>query len=65
MKLTTIYSHLRNDMSNIEKDLEKTIEAQHSILQDASQQLLKAGGNEFALFLCFCLHNSEKMIPNG
>ncbi|WP_349407569.1 heptaprenyl diphosphate synthase component II [Pseudalkalibacillus sp. SCS-8] len=44
MKLTTIYSHLRNDMSNIEKDLEKTIEAQHSILQDASQQLLKAGG---------------------
>jgi heptaprenyl diphosphate synthase len=44
MKLTTIYSHLRNDLSTIEKDLEKTIEAQHSILQDASTQLLKAGG---------------------
>ncbi|WP_261129133.1 heptaprenyl diphosphate synthase component II [Bacillus sp. Marseille-Q3570] len=44
MKLTTIYSHLRNDLSTIENDLEKTIEAQHSILQDASIQLLKAGG---------------------
>ncbi len=44
MKLTTIYSHLRTDLSTIEKDLEKTIEAQHSILQDASTQLLKAGG---------------------
>ncbi|MCF6137577.1 heptaprenyl diphosphate synthase component II [Pseudalkalibacillus berkeleyi] len=44
MKLTTIYSHLRSDLSTIEKDLEKTIEAQHAILQDASTQLLKAGG---------------------
>ncbi|WP_408006528.1 heptaprenyl diphosphate synthase component II [Pseudalkalibacillus sp. A8] len=44
MKLTTIYSHLRNELSTIENDLEKTIEAQHSILQDASIQLLKAGG---------------------
>ncbi|WP_257347702.1 heptaprenyl diphosphate synthase component II [Pseudalkalibacillus decolorationis] len=44
MKLTTIYSHLRNDLSMVEKDLERTIEAQHSILQEASSQLLKAGG---------------------
>ncbi|WLD91828.1 heptaprenyl diphosphate synthase component II [Alkalihalobacillus sp. AL-G] len=44
MKLTTIYSHLRSDLSLVEKDLERTIGAQHSILQDASIQLLKAGG---------------------
>ncbi|PYZ94509.1 heptaprenyl diphosphate synthase component II [Salipaludibacillus keqinensis] len=44
MKLTDIYWHLRSDIIKIEKDIEKNINANHPILQEASSHLLKAGG---------------------
>jgi heptaprenyl diphosphate synthase len=44
MKVASIYSYLRKDLTYIEQELENTIEAQHPILQYASHQLLKAGG---------------------
>ncbi|RBW70284.1 heptaprenyl diphosphate synthase component II [Bacillus taeanensis] len=44
MKLTTLYASLRSDLSYVEKELEKIVEAKHPILQQASFELLKAGG---------------------
>lgn len=44
MRLTDIYWHLRSDITRIEKEIEKTIDAQHPVLQEASSHLLKAGG---------------------
>ncbi|UCZ54776.1 heptaprenyl diphosphate synthase component II [Bacillus shivajii] len=44
MKLTDIYWHLRSDISKIEKEIEKNIDAEHPVLQEASSHLLKAGG---------------------
>lgn len=44
MSLTDIYWDLRGDINKIEKSLEGTIQAQHLTLQQASSQLLKAGG---------------------
>jgi heptaprenyl diphosphate synthase len=44
MKITTLYASLRSDLSYVEKELEKIVEAKHPILQQASFELLKAGG---------------------
>ncbi|GEL08118.1 heptaprenyl diphosphate synthase component II [Salisediminibacterium halotolerans] len=44
MKLSDIYWYLKQDISKIEKEIEKTIDADHAILQEASSHLLKAGG---------------------
>lgn len=44
MSLASLYSYLKKDLNYIEEELEKTIEAQHPILQEASHRLLKAGG---------------------
>ncbi|WP_096188627.1 heptaprenyl diphosphate synthase component II [Evansella halocellulosilytica] len=44
MKLKDIYWHLRNDIASLEKELEKNINADHPVLQEASSHLLKAGG---------------------
>ncbi|TLS35921.1 heptaprenyl diphosphate synthase component II [Pseudalkalibacillus caeni] len=44
MKLKTIYASLKKDLSQIESALDKTIEANHPILREASKHLLKAGG---------------------
>jgi heptaprenyl diphosphate synthase len=44
MSLASLYSYLKKDLNYIEEELEKTIEAQHPILEEASHRLLKAGG---------------------
>ncbi|MBU9711826.1 heptaprenyl diphosphate synthase component II [Evansella tamaricis] len=44
MKLTDIYLHLRSDINKIEKEIERNIDANHPVLQEASSHLLKAGG---------------------
>ncbi|WP_040340292.1 heptaprenyl diphosphate synthase component II [Fictibacillus macauensis] len=44
MKLTELYSHVKNDLQQIEQELERVICADHPILEQASSQLLKAGG---------------------
>lgn len=44
MKLAMTYSYLKPDLQLIEQALEDTIQAKHPILNDASTQLLKAGG---------------------
>ncbi|MCD5322993.1 MULTISPECIES: heptaprenyl diphosphate synthase component II [Pontibacillus] len=44
MKLAMIYPHLKQDIDKIEKSLNTTIQADHSILREASTQLLQAGG---------------------
>ncbi|MFB1050492.1 heptaprenyl diphosphate synthase component II [Paraliobacillus sp. JSM ZJ581] len=44
MKLAMTYSYLKSDLQVIEQGLEETIHAKHPILNDASTQLLKAGG---------------------
>src|SRR5690625_1565301 len=44
MKLANIYGFLKKDLQDIENTLSATIEAEHPILKEASQQLLRAGG---------------------
>jgi heptaprenyl diphosphate synthase len=44
MSLASLYSYLKKDLNFIEEELEKTIEAQHPVLLEASHRLLKAGG---------------------
>ncbi|WP_182199413.1 heptaprenyl diphosphate synthase component II [Paraliobacillus salinarum] len=44
MKLAMTYSYLKPDLQLIEQALEDTIQAKHPILNEASTQLLKAGG---------------------
>ncbi|CQR46692.1 Heptaprenyl diphosphate synthase component 2 [Paraliobacillus sp. PM-2] len=44
MKLAMTYSYLKPDLQVIEQALEETIQAKHPILNEASTQLLKAGG---------------------
>ncbi|NGP43705.1 heptaprenyl diphosphate synthase component II [Bacillaceae bacterium SIJ1] len=44
MKLRTIYAHLDSELKTIEKTLEKTVFSSEETLQEASTQLLKAGG---------------------
>ncbi|SDM77389.1 heptaprenyl diphosphate synthase [Fictibacillus solisalsi] len=44
MKLTELYTHVKKDLQQIEKELEQTISSQHPIMQKAGNQLLKAGG---------------------
>ncbi|EIT86590.1 heptaprenyl diphosphate synthase component II [Fictibacillus macauensis ZFHKF-1] len=42
--MTELYSHVKNDLQQIEQELERVICADHPILEQASSQLLKAGG---------------------
>ncbi|TDQ41533.1 heptaprenyl diphosphate synthase component II [Aureibacillus halotolerans] len=44
MKLRTIYAHLDNELKRIEESLEKTVHSEQPTLQQASTQLLNAGG---------------------
>lgn len=44
MKLAMTYSFLKQDLNQIEKALEQTIQAKHPVLKEASTQLLRAGG---------------------
>lgn len=44
MKLAMTYSYLKPDIQIIEQALEENIQAKHPILNEASTQLLKAGG---------------------
>ncbi|WP_091579649.1 heptaprenyl diphosphate synthase component II [Alteribacillus bidgolensis] len=44
MKLADLYLFLKSDINKIEKELERSVEAQHPVLRDASLHLLQAGG---------------------
>ncbi|SDD47442.1 heptaprenyl diphosphate synthase [Terribacillus halophilus] len=44
MKLPMIYSYLKKDLDKIEDAMTNTIRAEHPVLEDASVQLLRAGG---------------------
>ncbi len=44
MKLIDIYARKKKDIAAIEKELENSIESDHSILRETSLHLLKAGG---------------------
>ncbi len=44
MKLAMIYPFLKNDLDKIEHALNETIQADNSVLREASTQLLEAGG---------------------
>ncbi|MDT8860015.1 heptaprenyl diphosphate synthase component II [Alkalihalobacillus sp. MEB130] len=44
MKLAEIYMQFQSDINIIENELEKTVQAKNNVLQEASTQLLKAGG---------------------
>ncbi|ANE47971.1 heptaprenyl diphosphate synthase [Paenibacillus swuensis] len=44
MKLIDIYARLRSDIQYIEKELERSIDTEHAVLNEASLHLLKAGG---------------------
>ncbi|HLQ97504.1 MAG TPA: heptaprenyl diphosphate synthase component II [Candidatus Dormibacteraeota bacterium] len=44
MKLAKTYNFVKKDLNIIEKSLKNTIQADHIVLQDASTQLLEAGG---------------------
>ncbi|RSK27434.1 heptaprenyl diphosphate synthase component II [Bacillus sp. HMF5848] len=44
MKLSSVYHYLHSDLQTIEKELEKTISAEHPLLQEASLHILQAGG---------------------
>jgi heptaprenyl diphosphate synthase len=44
MKLLDIYARLKKDIAYIEKELERSIQTDHTFLREASVHLLKAGG---------------------
>ncbi|WP_018922237.1 heptaprenyl diphosphate synthase component II [Salsuginibacillus kocurii] len=44
MKLADLYLYLQSDIQKIEKELERSVQADHPVLRDASVNLLKAGG---------------------
>ncbi|HLR23135.1 MAG TPA: heptaprenyl diphosphate synthase component II [Pseudogracilibacillus sp.] len=44
MKLSHIYGYLKKDMKDIDERLADSIEAEHTVLRDASMHLLQAGG---------------------
>lgn len=44
MKLSHIYNNLKGDLQKIEKSLSHVMAAEHDVLNEASVQLLKAGG---------------------
>ncbi|HAQ08744.1 MAG TPA: heptaprenyl diphosphate synthase component II [Bacillus bacterium] len=44
MKIKMMYTYLNSDLTQIEKELEETIQANSALLRQASLQLLKAGG---------------------
>ena len=44
MKIKMMYTYLSSDLTQIEKELEETIQANSTLLRQASLQLLKAGG---------------------
>lgn len=44
MKMKLMYTYLNSDLTQIEKELEETIQAESSLLRQASLHLLKAGG---------------------
>ena len=44
MKLLEIYSRLKKDMNYIEKELAQRVRSEHSVLDETSLHLLKAGG---------------------
>lgn len=44
MKLLELYARLRKDINYIEKQLERSVQSDHEVLNEASLHLLKAGG---------------------
>ncbi len=44
MKLADIYMQFQSSIEMIEKELERSVQARHNVLREASTQLLKAGG---------------------
>jgi heptaprenyl diphosphate synthase len=44
MKLIDLYAKMRKDIQIIEKEIERSIDVEHSVLRDASLHLFKAGG---------------------
>src|SRR5699024_2117815 len=44
MKLSHIYGYLKKDMKDIDERLADSIEAEHTVLRDASMHLLQDGG---------------------
>lgn len=44
MKLLDIYSRLKQDIYSIERELEQSVQSDHSLLSETSLHLLKAGG---------------------
>ncbi len=44
MKLLDIYARLKSDIDYIERELERSIQAEHSMLSETAVHLLKAGG---------------------
>ncbi len=63
MKLNLINSPLKADLELIEKELEKSIHSDIDLLQEASIQLLKAGGKRIRpISLFFSVRNLGPMI---
>lgn len=44
MKLLDMYAKLKGDITQIEKELERSVTFEHKLLSEASLHLLKAGG---------------------
>lgn len=61
MNLSGIYQHLKRDLNDIEKELEKVIGSAHPILEEASIELLKAGGKRIRpIFVLLSSHFGER-----
>lgn len=65
MKLTELYSHVKKDLQQIENELEQSISADHPILQNAGNQLLKAGGKRIRpVFVLLSAHFGDYNVQN-
>ena len=65
MKLNRMYSFLKTDIEEIEKELEVAIESESQLLQEASLHLLQAGGKRIRpVFVLFrqSLDNMKSII---
>ncbi len=66
MSLVRIYKELKKDLNDIERQLEKTIEADHPVLFKAADDLLKAGGKRIrpVLVLLASQYGDEAPLAN-
>lgn len=64
MKLLEIYAKLKNEINDVEKELEATIRSDHDLLNETSLHLLKAGGKRIRPVFVLLAGKFGKHVPD-